>query len=91
MKVIQYHSNKGFRTGLLVSTGRKFHKVMLMGNPIRVTKLPISEERYFRYPEYKVAGRPYPVGRAKRLLKAAAKRFHGSIRNLSKEAREVLA
>ena len=90
MKVIQYHSDDGRRTGLLISTGRKFHKAILMDNPIRVIKIPISSGRYIDDLETG-AGVPYPVSRAKRLLRNAAKRFHGSIRNISKEAREALS
>lgn len=84
MKVIKYHSAEGQRVALLVSTGHKLHKIIQMDNPIRVTKVPISEDRYFTELDY-------PPAKAKRKFKAAVKRFHGSIRNISKEAREALA
>ncbi len=91
MKVIRYHSDHGARTGILISTGRKFHKVLLVDNPVRVTKVPLSEERHFTDLEYRQVGRPYPVARAKRILRDAVRRWHGSLREVSKEVREVLS
>lgn len=91
MQVIQYHTNEGYRTGLLVSTGRKFHKVILMDNPIRIRKVPLSEERHFTPLEFKVVGRPYPVPRCKRHLRDAVRNWHGGMRNVSREVREALS
>ena len=90
MQVIQYHTNEGFRTGLLVSTGRKFHKVILMDNPIRIRKVPTSEDRHIKPLAYKTMGQPYPVPRCKRHLRDAARRWHGGLRHVSKEVREAL-
>lgn len=91
MKVIKYHTGEGQRHGLLVSTGRKFHRVLLMDYPIRIRKVPLPEERHFKEMDYKVVGRPYPVSRCKRHLRDAARKWHGSLRNVSKDVREVLA
>jgi hypothetical protein len=88
MQVIQHHTDEGFRSGLLISTGRKFHHVILMDNPIRIHKVPLQAERKFLYPQYK--GKPYPLSRAKRHFRAAVVQWHGSLRNVSKEVREAL-
>jgi hypothetical protein len=89
MKVINYHSDEGQRTGLLVSTGRKFHQVILMDYPIRIRKVPLADERRFKDLEHK--GKPYPLARCKRHLRHAIKTWHGGMKNVSKGVREALA
>lgn len=89
MKPIYYRTNQGVRTGLLVKTGRKYHNIILMDNPIRMITVPISEERHFSELLYK--GKPYPETRAKRLLRNAAKVYHGGLRHCSKSVRAALA
>lgn len=88
MKAIKYRTNEGERTGLLVSTGRKFHNVILMDNPIRMHKVPLSEERKFTNLLYK--HQPYPLKRAKRIFRKAVVQYHGNLRNVSKQVQEAL-
>jgi len=87
MKVISYHSNEGTRIGLLIKTLRKYHYVLLIDNPIRVTKLALSEGRFFRDAEYK--GAPYPVNRALRHIKRMIKNWNGGMKNVSKDVKEA--
>lgn len=87
MKVIEYMTDEGRRTGLLIKTLRKYHYVLLIDNPLRVRKLTLSEERYFRDAMYK--GRPYPVSRALRHMRRMVKSWHGGMKNVSKEVKEV--
>lgn len=84
MKVIKYRTGEGTRHGLLVKEGRTKLHLMLMDNPIKITKVSISEARYMEDMDY-------PVAKCRRKLKKAAITYHGSIRNLSREAREVLS
>ncbi len=87
VKVIEYTSDEGRRTGILVKTLRKYHYVLLVDNPIRVHKLNLSEGRYFRDAVYK--GEAYPVKRALRHIKRMIKSWHGGMKNVSKEVKEV--
>jgi len=87
MKVINYASGEGSRIGVLVKTLRKYHYVILIDNPIRVTKLALSEEKYFRDVEYK--GNPYPVKRAMRHIKRMVKSWNGGMKNVSNEVKEA--
>jgi hypothetical protein len=87
MKVIKYASDEGNRVGILIKTMRKYHYVMLVDNPIRVTKLALSEERYFRDAEYK--GKPYPVKRALRHFKRMIKTWNGGMKHTSKDVKEA--
>ena len=83
MKVIRYHGSEGSRTGLLVDTGSKYHHIILVDNPIRMSKVPLSDERYFTDLEY-------PVSRCKRKLREMIKTWHGSLKNVSKPVRQAL-
>jgi hypothetical protein len=87
MKVISYHSNEGTRVGLLIKTLRKYHYVLLIDNPIRVSKVALSEEKFFRDVEYK--GAPYPVKRALRHIKRMIKDWNGGMKNVSKDVKEI--
>ena len=87
MKVIRYASPEGQRIGLLIKTLRKYHHVILIDNPIRVTKLALAEERNFRDVEYK--GKPYPVKRALRHIKRMIKEWNGGMRHASKDVKEI--
>ena len=88
MKPIKYRTDSGPRTALLVTEGRKFHHIMPMDLPIRIRKVPRAEERYFEELEYK--GQPYPLKRALRFFRDAARRSYGTIRNAPKNVREAL-
>lgn len=83
MKVIRYHSPEGQRSGLLVSTGTKFHHVILIDNQIRVHKIPVSEESWFT--DVQLNGNPYPVARAVKHFRNIVRRYHGGMRNVSKD------
>lgn len=87
MKVISYMSDEGTRVGILIDTKAKYHYVLLVDNPIRVRKLIKSEERYFTDTQYK--DKPYPVKRALRHFRGMIKRWHGGMKNVSKEVRAV--
>ncbi len=87
MKVIEYMGDDGRRIGILIKTLRKYHYVLLIDNPFRVRKLNLSEERYFRDAMYK--GQPYPVSRALRHMRRMIKSWHGGMKNVSKEVKEV--
>lgn len=87
MKVIRYASGEGNRIGLLIKTLRKYHYVILIDNPIRVTKMKLKEERYFSDVEYK--GRPYPVKRALRHIKRMIKEWNGGMRHASKDVKAI--
>jgi len=87
LKVISYKDDEGARTGILVDSKQKYHYVMLMDNPIRVRKLVKSEGRFFTDLEYK--GEPYPVKRALRHFQRVIKKWHGGMKNVSKEVKAV--
>ena len=87
MKVISYHTGEGTRVCLLVKTLRKYHYVIMIDNPIRVTKVPLIEEKYFRDATYK--GNPYPVKRALRHIKRMIKDWNGGMKNVSKDVKEA--
>lgn len=89
MKPIIYRTNDGARTALLIKEGRKFHYIMPMDLPIRVRKVPRSEERYFS--DVTKNGNPYPLARALRLFRDAARRsYGGNLKNAPKSVREAL-
>lgn len=89
MRPIKYRTDAGTRTALLVAEGRKFHRIMVMDLPIKIRKIPRTEERYFQELEYK--GQPYPLKRALRLFRDAARRsYGGNLKNAPKSVREVL-
>ena len=86
MKAIRIGTDHGFRSGLLIGEGRRYLLVILADNPVRVHKFPLDRA----YAEIQYHGRPYPVPRAKRLLRDMVKRYHGSLKNVSKPVREAL-
>lgn len=69
---------------MLVDSGRKYHHLLLMDNPIRIKKVPLDESKYIRE-------EPGKVSRVKRQFRGAVKRWHGSMRGVSKGVREALA
>ncbi len=87
MKVIHYKSNEGTRVGILVKTLRKYHYVLLIDNPIKITKLVIAEEQYFSDVMYR--DKPYPITRALRHVKRMIREWNGGMKNVSKEVRNI--
>lgn len=83
MKVVRYRSNEGCRSGLLISEGSKYLKIILMDNPIRVHKIPKSEAMYIKELDYSVT-------KCKRKLRQAIIVYHGSLCAVSKETRLAL-
>jgi len=47
MKLISHHTNEGQYMALVVKTGRKYYHLLYIGRP-RLTRVPLSEARYFR-------------------------------------------
>ncbi len=89
MKVINIHGEEGSRCGLLVKSLRKYHYVLLIDNPLRIKKFPLEMEKFFRDELYK--GKPYPISRFIRVIRRCAKSWHGGVKNLNKDVKEVLA
>ncbi len=87
MKVINYNSDEGARVGILIKTLRKYHYVMLVDNPIKVTKLNLAQERYFSDVMYK--GEPYPIKRALRHFKRMIKNWNGGMKHVSHQVKEA--
>jgi len=83
MKVISYYTKEGRRSGLLVSEGRKWTKLMMMSLPIKVTKVLNEEQRNMTVLDYKMS-------KAKRHFKHAVNACYGSLRKAPKSVREVL-
>jgi len=80
--VIHYHTNDGVRTGLLIAEGRKYLQVLMMDNPLRVRKVPLAEQKHMReLPSY-------PVERAKKHFRRAARRWHGRLKDLPKSVKQ---
>lgn len=82
-QVMHYHTSDGVRTGLLVGTGRKYLKVLMMDNPLRVRKVPLREQKYIKILE------SYPLWKAKKHFRRAAKRWHIA-GDLSKAVKAVI-
>jgi len=79
MQVVRYHSDIGNHIVLVAKTGRKFISIIPMDSSgIRVRKVPLSEERYFKELDY-------PVKKAKKIFRQAAKNF-----GVTKTARQLL-
>ena len=83
IEVIRYRTDEGARTGAIVKRGTKRIHVLLVDNPLRIRAVPLSEARYMDPLDY-------PEGRFKRIVRRAAKDWHGSIRNTSKAVRAAL-
>lgn len=74
MEVVRYHTDKGFVTCLKVAVGRKLIQIIPMDSSgIKIVKVPLAQERLMKPLELK--GKPYPVKRAKKLLRASGRRF----------------
>lgn len=79
MEVLRYKTHRGTFPALHIKDGRKLmHLILMDSHGIRVTKVPLSEARYMTVLDYRVS-------RAKRLLRAAGKKF-----GITKEARAAL-
>lgn len=82
--LVRYHTNEGIRSALLLPTeGRKFLHIMQMDYPLLVKKVPLEEGKFMTVLDY-------PIKRALRQFRRAAKQWHGGIRYLSDEARQAL-
>lgn len=79
MRVIRYRSQCGNVHGLEVKKARKFIHVVLMQQPIRVTKLPLSDSRF-------ITEIDYPIRKCKQHLRAAAKQWHNTLSQNTKQA-----
>ena len=92
-EVVRYHTDEGVRTALLVERGHKWlHFILMDSDGIRVRKvrkeywdkkrgLKINEEKF-------MTPLDYPLERAKRIFRRAAKRFNKGV--VSKETAEYL-
>ena len=47
MKLVSHHTDHGQHMALIVKTGRKWLHLLYIGRP-RLTRVPMSEARYFR-------------------------------------------
>ena len=82
MNVVQVHTADGFKSGLLVTVGRKYLSIIFPDSAgIRIKRMPLSTQ----YRELQYRDKPYPVGRAKRLIKAMGKSF-----GITKSAKRIL-
>ena len=74
MEIVDYHTETGHTSTLIVERGRKWMKIIPMeSHVVRVRKVKLDQERYMRPLTYK--GKPYPVRRAVRHFKNHAKTF----------------
>lgn len=80
---ITYHSDRGYRTGAIVSRGPKFLGVVLIKKPVRIHRIPVSEGEFMK-PLMK-NGAPYPPRRMAKKLRDAGKRF-----GITKAAKQAL-
>ncbi len=84
MEVIRYNLNEqGNTTALCAKTGHKYTYLLPVGFPLRVVKVPNTEQQYFKQVLYK--GEPYPVKRAVKHLRRMAKGH-----DVSKQVKEFL-
>ena len=83
MKVVKYQIDNAIRHGLIVTEGRKWSQLILVEHPIRLIKVPNSEQRYMADTDYKVS-------KAKRIIKQMIKSHYGTIRNAPKNVRAAL-
>jgi len=81
--LVRYHTNEGIRSALLLSEGRKYLHILPMDYPLQVNKVSLDEGKYMQV-------LAYPLKRALRHYRHAAKEWHGGIRNLSAEAHAAL-
>lgn len=84
MRVIRFHSEEGQRTGLLVKETPKYLYLILVKHPLRMLRVPATERRHMLTLDY-------PVEKSKRILRRAAKDWHGGLRNVPRSVREALA
>lgn len=84
MIVINYKGVDGVRRGLLLKCGNKYTHVLLLDNPLRVTKLPNREAKYIQAMDW------YPVKKALKVFRRCAKAWHGSIAECPKGVRLAL-
>lgn len=74
MQVVRYHTDNGYVAALKVVVGRKMIQLIPMDSAgIKIVKVPLEQERYMKPMELK--GKPYPINRAKKLLRASGRRF----------------
>ena len=84
MAVVSYHNSTAEQTAILVSTGRKYHTLLLIESAgVVCRKVAISEEKHFTPLLYK--GNDYP-------LKKAVNRYLGTARRMgcTKSARRAM-
>jgi len=79
MKVIRYHTDNGFRSGLLVKTGPKWTQLMMMDLPIKIIRVLNTESKYFTELDHKES-------KTKRIFRDAVKKTYGTIRNAIRNA-----
>ncbi len=46
-ELIQYHTTQGIRAAIVVRTGRKYYRLLLLGDT-HLRSVPLSEGRYFK-------------------------------------------
>ena len=82
MKIVRYRTEQT-RVGAIVKEGDKFLHLLMIDNPIKVTKVAKAERRYMTEIDYKES-------RFKRIARRCVKNWHGGMRNVSKQVREAL-
>ena len=89
MKVIRAYISNGWRSCLVLETGRKWVRLLPFLPPLRVQKVPLAETRYFK--DELLHGHPYPVSRAKKAFRRLALTCYGSVRQAPKTVRAALS
>ncbi len=83
MELMRYTTDEGERVALLVAEGRKWLKVVLMGDTC-LRKVKATEKKYMSQMDY-------PLPRARRKFAHCTKAFNGNtVRGLSKPLRAAL-
>lgn len=91
MKVVEVQTDHGYRTGILITEGRKYASIIWPdASGIRVNRIPWIEQGKHRQikltlREVELKGKPYPIARAKKSLRAMGRRV-----GITKQARRAL-
>ena len=86
MKLVNYNTKYGTVAALVGKKGRKFFHVLLLGFPVRVRRVPLSEAKYMKDVDYslrkavkvyRMAGERMGITKgAERLLNEVSTRLH---------------
>ena len=81
---VEYHTDQGIFPAVIILRGHKRLHVIIETPPLRIKKVPLTDERLMTPLERK--GAPYPIPRLKRLFLAFGRKF-----GMNKSVRRALA